>query len=157
MCKKKELRDLLAGALIGLARATEGNDHMVTETTGQMAVDGLKALYQDTDEGTLLALLRRADGEKRKLVPSCYLCEASCGRNNNYDMARLQDLDPALRCLKERLLSAIQAAAAYAYPAQGLYPFLYRGLYAIGAEDWEEADLLPLIQEAEERSSGTNP
>ena len=47
VCGKKadtaELQDKLTGSLIGLARATEGNDHMVSDSTAAVIVEGLFA------------------------------------------------------------------------------------------------------------------
>ena len=36
-----ELQDKLTGAMIGLARATEGNEHLVSSSTDQVVVEGL--------------------------------------------------------------------------------------------------------------------
>ena len=45
VCSKKadtaELQDKLTGALIGLARATEGNQHVVSDSTAAVIVEGL--------------------------------------------------------------------------------------------------------------------
>ena len=45
VCGKKadtaELQDKLTGALIGLARATEGNEDLVNETTDKLILEGL--------------------------------------------------------------------------------------------------------------------
>lgn len=45
VCGKKadtaELQDKLTGALIGLARATEGNQHVVSDSTAAVIVEGL--------------------------------------------------------------------------------------------------------------------
>ena len=45
VCRKKadtaKLQDELTGALIGLARSVEGNEHLVNSNTYQMIVEGL--------------------------------------------------------------------------------------------------------------------
>ena len=76
----------MTGALIGLARATDGNDHMVSDSTAAVIVEGLFATLTNVnfDNDALLAILDRVDAEKRKLVPECYNCASSCGRNNDY-------------------------------------------------------------------------
>ena len=51
VCGKKadtaELQDKLTGALIGLARATEGNEHVVSDSTAAVIVEGLFAIGMD--------------------------------------------------------------------------------------------------------------
>jgi len=70
-------------------------DHSDIGTTEQtcngFAPDGLQLSGPGTaaDCDSLLAMLARVDGEKRKLVPECYKCAASCGRTDNFDMERL--------------------------------------------------------------------
>ncbi len=157
-------RDELTGALVGLARATEGNDHMVSDSTAAAVVDGLYATHPDADfdSAALLALIARADIEKRKLVPECYKCAASCGRNNNYDICNLTRADESIRALKTSLLTAIRDIAACVYHAvserkdEVIHQFLYRALFAIGMEDWDETELLPILQEAEHIRSSIN-
>jgi len=45
VCGKKaetsELQDRLTGALVGLARATENNEHKLTAATGRLVLEGL--------------------------------------------------------------------------------------------------------------------
>jgi len=69
-----QLREKLIGELIGLARATEGNEHMLTPTTAAAVVEGLAAALPGgcCDAEVLSAILDRVDREKRKLVPACY-------------------------------------------------------------------------------------
>lgn len=162
-CGKKEdaadLRDRLIGALIGLARATEGNDHMLSDSTAAVVVEGLCAalVNEDFDNATLLGMMDRVDAEKRKLVPMCYECASACGRNNAYDMKKLRNADEEIRSLKVRILLSIRDTAAYAYHAavlgykdDSIHKFLYKALFAIGMDDWGTEELLPIAQEADE-------
>lgn len=128
----------LLGELIGLARATEGNDHLLRSETGKIVCDALTALEQDiADWDTLLA---RIDEEKRRLVPMCYQCLGGCGRNNAYDVGLLRLDAPGLRKAKNGLLDRLIAAAAL--PGDnGHDQRLYLGLYAIGREDWPESQI----------------
>lgn len=153
-----ELQDKLIGALIGLARATEGNDFMLTDATGAVTVEGLAATRDDGDfkRDALLTLLKRVEQEKRRLVPECFLCAASCGRTNDYDMANLRNGQPEIRTLKLRILQNIQdiAAGLIHAPVPGdraktVHAFLYKALFAIGREDWGREELLPIALEAE--------
>ena len=76
-CGKKadtaEIQDKLTGSLIGLARATEGNEHMVSDSTAAVIVEGLFATLTNVnfDNNALLAILEKVELEKQKLVPEC--------------------------------------------------------------------------------------
>lgn len=149
-----KIQDTLTGALIGLARATEGNDHMVSDSTAAVVVEGLYATLTNSDNDALNALLDRADMEKRKLVPMCYECASSCGKNNNFDMQKLWTAEESIRSLKSLILFGIRSIAAYAHHAavlgyrdDAIHQFLYKGLFAIGMEDWGTEELLPILLE----------
>lgn len=120
----------MVGCLIGLARATEGNDHLLTEDTAGVVRDALAG------RGDTPTLLGRIDREKRRLVPMCYDCASPCGRTNAYDLRKLERQPEGLRSLRLRILALLQERADRIPPQ-----LLYRGLYAIGMEDWEEAEL----------------
>ena len=143
------MRQKLIGELIGLARATEGNDYLLSDTTARVTIEALIASMPDSgcDLDVLRDLLDRIDEEKRRLVPMCYLCQSSCGRNNGYDLRDLESLPEKIRLLKTRIL---RGACAAARASDGVQPqLLYRALYAIGARDWEEEELLPIAEELE--------
>ena len=163
VCGKKadtaQLQDRLTGALIGLARATEGNGHMVGDSTAAVTVEGLFATLTNVnfDNAALLALMDRVDAEKRKLVPECYKCASACGRNNDYNMQKLWNADEDIRSLKSLILFGIRGVAAYAYHAavlgyrdEMIHQFLYKALFAIGTEDWGMEELLPIVLEVGE-------
>lgn len=142
----KELQDKLTGALIGLARATEGNAHMLTDSTAAVTAAGLGALNCEDPE-ILHQLLRQVDAEKQKLVPSCYICASPCGRTNNYDMGRLQKIPEDIRLLKFQILSDIRRIAdSHTQPDRATADLLYLGLYAVGMEDWGMEELLPIAE-----------
>lgn len=160
-CGKKadtaELQDQLTGALIGLARATEGNDHMVSASTAAVTVEGLFATLTNVnfDNDALRSLLDRVAAEKQKLVPECFRCASSCGRTNDYDMRKLWHAEEDIRSAKALLVFGIRGIAANAYHAsvlgcqdEGVHKFLYRALFAIGMEDWGMDELLPMVLEA---------
>lgn len=147
-------RDALIGSLIGLARATEGNDHLVSDSTAAVTLEGLYIAFFGSADA-LPDIMERIDAEKRKLVPDCYRCAASCGRNNAYDMTRLQKADGKIRALKNSILSELREISESACSSADLGPrkesvhkLLYKALYAIGMDDWEEAELLPIAREA---------
>lgn len=163
ICGKKsdtaDLQDKLTGALIGLARATEGNEHMVSDSTAAIVVEGLFATLTNVnfDNDALLAMMERIDAEKQKLIPNCYQCASVCGKNNDYDMNQLWSADEDIRSLKSLILFGIRGIAAYAYHAAVLgyrddtiHNFLYKALFSIGMDDWGMEELLPIVLEVGE-------
>ena len=163
VCGKKadtaELQDQLTGALIGLARATEGNEHLVTEETNSLVVESLFTTLTNVsfDNEAISALIRRVEAEKQRLVPRCYECASACGRNDEYDMKMLWEADEDVRSLKSLILFGIRGVAAYAYHAAVLgyrdvnvHKFLYKALFAIGMRDWGMEELLPIVLEVGE-------
>ena len=163
VCGKKEdtalLQDQLTGKLIGLARATEGNEHMITASTAEVMVEGLFATLTNVnyDNEALLALIGKVEQEKQKLVPECSKCASSCGRTNDYDLENLWNANEDIRSLKSLILFGIRGVAAYAYHAavlgykdEAIHSFLYKALFAIGTEDWGMEELLPIVLEVGE-------
>ena len=163
VCGKKadtaELQDKLTGALIGLARATEGNEHVISDSTAAVIVEGLFATLTNVnfDNDALLTIMDRVDVEKRKLVPEYYKCASACGRNNDYDMQKLWNADEDIRSLKSLILFGIRGVAVYAYHAAVLgykddtiHKFLYKALFAVGMDDWGMEELLPIVLEVGE-------
>ena len=163
VCGKKsataELQDQLTGKLIGLARATDGNEHMLSASTAAVVVEALFATLTNVnfDNVALLALMARVEEEKRKLVPECFKCVSTCGRTEDYDMAKLWNADEDIRSLKSLILFGIRGLAAYAYHAavlgykdESIHRFLYKALFAIGMDDWGMGELLPIVLEVGE-------
>lgn len=135
----------LTGAVIGLARATEGNEDKITPQTRQAMIDGLAATAPGVP-GDLEALLARVAEEKRKLIPNCCTCAAPCGRNNDYCLEDLQWEPQEIRELKALLLSAARTIAGAADP--NAFPFLCRALIMLGISGYRREHLLPILQEA---------
>ena len=154
-----DLQDKLTGALIGLARATEGNEHMVTDSTAAVIVEGLFATLTNVnfDSTDLLGLIGKVEIEKKKLVPDCFHCASPCGRTNDYDLSKLWNADEDIRSLKSLILFGIRGIAAYAYHAavlgykdEVIHQFLYKALIAIGIDEFGMDDLLPIVMEVGE-------
>ena len=138
VCGKKAdiagLQDQLTGALVGLARATDG-DTQPTENTYKLLVKGLFTTITNVNfnEATIKALIEEVHSEKEKLVPGCSDCET-----------------PSLKSL---ILFGIRGMAAYAYHAgvlgytdKSINEFFAKALFAIG-EDWGMNELLPIVLE----------
>ena len=153
------LQDELTGALIGLARAAEGNEHLVTEEMNQLVLEGLFTTITNVsfNDETLNLLIKKIEDTKKKLVPNCFTCSGSCGKNNNFDMNTLWTTDEDVRSLKSLILFGIRGMAAYAYHAsvlgytdETISKFFYKALFAIGTKDWGMDELLPIVLEVGE-------
>ena len=153
------LQDELTGALIGLARAAEGNEHLVTEEMNQLVLEGLFTTVTNVNfnDETLKILIYKIENAKKKLVPNCFTCSDSCGRNNNFDMSTLWTTDEDIRSLKSLILFGIRGMAAYAYHAsvlgytdETISKFFYKALFAVGMKDWGMDELLPIVLEVGE-------
>ena len=153
------LQDELTGALIGLARAAEGNEHLVTEEMNQLVLEGLFTTVTNVNfnDETLKILIYKIENAKKKLVPNCFTCSGSCGRNDNFDMNTLWTTDEDVRSLKSLILFGIRGMAAYAYHAsvlgytdETISKFFYKALFAVGMKDWGMDELLPIVVEVGE-------
>ena len=153
------LQDELTGALIGLARAVEGNEHLVTEEMNQLVLEGLFTTVTNVNfnDDTLKILIYKIENAKKKLVPNSFTCSGSCGRNDNFDMNTLWTTDEDVRSLKSLILFGIRGMAAYAYHAsvlgytdETISKFFYKALFAVGMKDWGMDELLPIVLEVGE-------
>ena len=153
------LQDELTGALIGLARAAEGNEHLVTEEMNQLVLEGLFTTITNVsfNDETLNLLIKKIEDTKKKLVPNCFTCSGSCGKNNNFDMNTLWTTDEDVRSLKSLILFGIRGMAAYAYHAsvlgytdETISKFFYKALFAVGMKDWGMDELLLIVLEVGE-------
>ena len=153
------LQDELTGALVGLARATDGSPD-VNEGTWSLIIEALFTTLTNVnfDAAAIRDVTARVKAEKSRLVPDCASCMSPCGHNNDYDVSRLWTADEDIRSLKSLILFGIRGMAAYAYHAMVLgYTddevdhFFAKALFAIG-EDWGMDDLLPLVLEVGEKN-----
>ena len=154
-----ELKDKLIGALIGLARATDGNTQP-TGNTYKALIKGLSIGFDgaELDDERVIALIDEVHEEKKRLVPSCASCAAPCGRNDDYDMSGIWNADEETHNLKGLVLLTLRGLAVCGMNA-GLFDcshnemniFIAKSLFAIG-EDWGKDDLLPILFEAGEIS-----
>ena len=67
----------LISALIGLVRAAEGNEDLITAETDRLIIDSLATLHESAlDERVLEYLMKEVKREKGRLAPSCQFCRA---------------------------------------------------------------------------------
>lgn len=150
-----KLQDELTGALIGLARAAEGN--ITAPSTHRAMIEGLIATItgEIVSEETLRNHIEIVMKEKYTLIPSCKECASPCGRTDNYNIKQLQEADENVRSLKNTLLSGLRQMAVNAghamklgYTDDTVNAFFYEGLFIVG-ENWSRDDLMPVIQKFE--------
>jgi hydroxylamine reductase len=147
VCGKKPdvsaLQDELTGALIALARATDGS--APTDETNSVLLDGLFATVTNVnfDAKALRKIIEHVSSEEKKYVPS-----------GEYDLTDLWSADADVKSLKSLLLFGIRGISAYAYHAHALgydvsmvTVFLYKALRVIGNESLGMKELLPIVLE----------
>ena len=154
-----ELQDELTGALIGLARATDG-DTPVNADTWRLMIEGLFTTVTNVsfNEKTIRELIDRVHEEKERLAPKGSGCGSRCGRNDDYDMNLLWNAQEDIRSLKSLILFGVRGMSAYAHHAMVLgytdeevNRFFAKALFAVG-EDWGMDELLPIVMEVGEKN-----
>ena len=154
-----ELQDQLTGALIGLARAADG-DTLATPNTWRLMIEGLFTTVTNVsfNEKTIRTLIDQVHEEKARLVPGCSGCGSRCGRNDDYDMNLLWNAQEDIRSLKSLILFGVRGMSAYAHHAMVLgytdeevNRFFAKALFAVG-EDWDMDALLPIVMEVGEKN-----
>lgn len=141
-------QDRLVGALIGLSRAVDNNEHLITPDTNAALLRALTAATSAECEAALTAVQQ----QKRLLAPNCFDCASPCGRIADCDFPALLDAAPDARDARLSLLDALRTLArAQSTPDPEACAFLYRALFALGTETYAPADLQPYQNEAETR------
>lgn len=145
----------LAGALIGLVRATDGMVNM-TENTFNIILDGLRMLGTDegSDSDEIQSMIDRVHIDKHTLVPDCSVCGSSCGRTEDYDWKSVRkraesgsELDVyKLKVLDilQRLSDSIKIDELKADDAMRL--LICRAVFSLG-EQWSGIEMETLIKE----------
>lgn len=104
----------LIGTLIGLVRSTIGNEDLITSSTNNLIITTLYA-GKNMEEFDINELIDKIESEKRRLVPNCYNCLSSCGRNDNFNFEELNLLSAPLKDLKLELLNQLETLASKLY------------------------------------------
>lgn len=163
VCGKKadtaKLQDELTGALVGLARAIDGNEDLATDYTYNLIIEGLFSTLTNVsfDNEFIKNIIDKVNNEKIRIMPGCMGCANNCGKTNSYDLNKLWNSDEDIRSLKSLILFGIRGISAYAYHAGVLgykddevNRFLVKALFSIGMDDWGIDELLPIVMEVGE-------
>lgn len=141
-----KLQDKLTGALIGLARAAEGNEALITPATDKLILKGLFTTVTNVNfnNETIQAIIDDIHAEASRLSGS--------GKVHDYDMEQLWNAHEDIRSLKSLILFGLRGMSAYThhsavlgYTDDAVLAFFYQGLRAIGQDDWGMAELLPIV------------
>ena len=139
-------RDLLLGALVGLARSTVNEPK--TEDTDRVLAAGLRmAADPCAEEAALQRMTGIVETEKHRVAPNCSTCTMRCGNTDNYDLSRLWNAPEDIRALKRRMLRCV-FQLAQGRPDPEAQEVIDQDLFVL-AEDWDESLLLPVVQRAE--------
>lgn len=141
------MKDKLLGAVIGLARATENNEELITEVTDSVLAEGLVATLSEStcSDSELEEIYNRVMSEKQRIIPSCFTCAFPCGRTDNYNMQELYAMDTELRSLKTQLLTGIQTLANKPNRDSETNVYLYKALILFGIY-WDEDGMIPILE-----------
>lgn len=132
----------LLGELIGLARATEGNEHLISESITQIIAEILAANVPE--EGQYAQYSAKIDAAKREMVPDCFLCANPCGRTAAMDLKVLKGETLEVQQVKFSILRELQTIAAS--PRNTVQDEkLYRGLVILGLEGYTPEELTALF------------
>ena len=141
-----KLQDKLTGALIGLARAAEGNEALITPATDKLILKGLFTTVTNVNfnNETIQAIIDDIHAEALRLSGSDEV--------HDYDMEQLWNAHEDIRSLKSLILFGLRGMSAYThhsavlgYTDDAILAFFYQGLRAIGQDDWGMNELLPIV------------
>lgn len=126
----------LISALIGLIRATEGNESLITRETDDLIIDSLATLHDNAlDERVSEYLLKEIKKEKDRLAPNCGFCATPCGRRSDYDMSNLLTNSKEIREAKSKILTLLEHLAKDNAKSREHINLIYKALYYIGLDD----------------------
>ena len=122
----------IIGELIGLARATDGNGHLISQAATTVILDCLSA--EPVNEEELFPLLKRIEAVKRSMVPDCFLCANPCGRTSVFDLSQLHEEAESISVAKIQILESLFTISKQT-AAISKETLIYQCLIAIGMED----------------------
>jgi len=140
----QQARDALLGALIGLARATT-SEPKTADTDDVLCAGLLLAARPDAEEAALHRMLDIVHTEKHRVAPNCATCAMPCGNTADYDLSRLWTAAEPVRSCKLQLLQNLFLLAGQRPHSPDAVFALYQSLFSL-AEDWDEMQLAPVLQ-----------
>jgi len=133
----------LLGELVGLARATEGNEHLITESITHIIAEIL--LANVCTETKYVHYISKIHIAKRKMVPDCFQCANPCGKTAALDLSSLLEKEsPQIWQIKYAIANELRTLAA-SERSQHAELKLYRGLIILGLEGYTADELSALF------------
>lgn len=127
----ENLKNKMLGDLIGLARATDGSEHLINpDATALIRV--CLGTY-DRGEGDFEELITQIDFVKRQMIPDCYLCANPCGKTSPFNMEKLKSEPDDLQQKKQLLLQSLCRNHTKCVD-NTVEKLFYQGLIALGIE-----------------------
>ena len=128
--------------LVGFARATDGNEHLITDAITEMIAEILRADIHS--EAQYAAFSCKIDAVKRKMVPDCFRCANPCGRTAVPDLNVLKGESQQIQEAKSVILRKIRSIAASERSRETDLK-LYRGLVILGLDGYSPKELTALF------------
>ena len=142
----------LLGALVGLVRATDGNEDMINDGTDSLVIEALRTDPETAALDEIDLLLHRITDEKRRLIPNCFSCEARCGRTDDYDTGEIYNAPDNVREAKLAILKNLQKIAKSAKDTPTLsseiWETVYNAIFYLGL-DLDQNALSNMLSETE--------
>ena len=135
-----DLYNKLVGELIGLARATDGNEHLITPNITKLIRQCLG--IDQSDETQIDHLITEVIAAKKELVPDCFYCSNPCGRTNSYDMDTFNDEPELIKKSKKVILEKLRTCHESTSERS-----LYRGLISVGLDGATSDFLIGIAEE----------
>ena len=142
----------LLGTLVGLVRAIEGNEELVSDKTDSLILEALRTDPKTAMPDKIASLLHRITDEKRRLIPNCFNCEARCGRTDDYDTGEIYNAPDNVREAKLAILQNLRKIAKIATTKSTLpseiWETVYNAIFYLGL-DLDQNTLSNMLSETE--------
>lgn len=135
----------LIGALIGLARATEGNEELITNSTTSILIKALNNI-NNNEPDVISVLLEEIEIEKKKLIPLCYDCKTKCGRNDPYNFMKIiNNSNDEVSAIKLKILDELTNIASLNKTDDYTISLLFNSLFLLGIDNINKDYLSPTL------------
>ena len=135
----------LIGALIGLARATEGNEELITSSTISIITKTLNHI-KSNETKIIPQLINEIEIEKKKLIPLCYECKTKCGRNDAYNFSKVLDTNNEVSKIKLQILDNLIELASKNINDEYTITLIINSLFLLGIDNINKEYLEPTLK-----------
>ena len=121
-------------ALVGLARAQDGNEWRRNKQTDQIVCQSLCLLadYPIASDSLLQNALKQVRAEKDRLSPGCSACASPCGRTEDLSWSFLIQESETIKTIKRNILLTLPYVAMKCIIEQHPTEIIYDALFQIG-------------------------